>query len=230
MDPNILHNISYGMYIASSFRGGAMNGQIVNAVIQITSQPVTIAVSVNKQNLTREFIDASSRIGLSILGEDTPLAFIGKFGFHSGRQEDKFKGLRYQVLDSGCPVVLDYAIGYLELVVRRSCDCGTHMLYLGEMTESKVLKMGRPMTYEYYHQVKRGTTPESAPTFIKEEAMPKGAAALKRYRCVVCNYVYHPEIGDPDGGVQPGTPFEKIPDAWVCPVCGADKSRFVAEE
>ncbi|NLC71679.1 MAG: rubredoxin [Desulfuromonadaceae bacterium] len=49
---------------------------------------------------------------------------------------------------------------------------------------------------------------------------------MAKYRCVVCNYIYDPEIGDPDGGIAPGTAFEDIPDDWVCPLCGADKSNF----
>ena len=43
---------------------------------------------------------------------------------------------------------------------------------------------------------------------------------MKKYRCVVCEWVYDPAVGDPDGGIAPGTPFEEIPDDWSCPVCG----------
>ena len=49
---------------------------------------------------------------------------------------------------------------------------------------------------------------------------------MSKYRCTVCGYFYDPEIGDPDFGVAPGTPFEKLPDSWVCPVCGAPKEAF----
>ena len=49
---------------------------------------------------------------------------------------------------------------------------------------------------------------------------------MTRYRCTVCGYTYDPELGDPDGGIKPGTPFAEIPDDWVCPVCGAAKSEF----
>ena len=216
------------MYIVSSNKKDALNGQIANSVIQITSDPVTIAISINKNNLTHEYIKASSRFTVSILEEETPLNFIGKFGFRSGRKEDKFKDVKYKLLGSGCPAVLDHAIGYMEAKVINSFDCGTHTLFLGELTESEILKVGKPMTYDYYHQVKRGTTPASAPTFIKSEVMPKGGS-MQKYRCEVCNYIYDPAVGDPDGGIPAGTPFEKLPDNWVCPVCGADKSQFVAE-
>jgi rubredoxin len=54
-------------------------------------------------------------------------------------------------------------------------------------------------------------------------------SAMEKWVCVPCGYVYDPEIGDPDGGVAPGTSFEDIPDEWVCPVCGVDKSSFEPE-
>jgi rubredoxin len=53
---------------------------------------------------------------------------------------------------------------------------------------------------------------------------------MLRYRCIVCGYIYDPELGDPDGSIEPGVPFEKLPDNWLCPVCGADKSQFEKAE
>jgi rubredoxin len=50
--------------------------------------------------------------------------------------------------------------------------------------------------------------------------------AMNSYTCTVCGWVYDPKIGDPEGGIAPGTPFEKIPDNWTCPVCGAGKDQF----
>ena len=230
MDPNVLHNLSYGMYIVSSNKGDLLNAQIANTVFQITSEPVTIAISINNKNLTHEYIEASSRFGISILDEKTPLTFIGKFGFRSGRTEDKFKDTNFVKLSSGCPVVIDNTLCYIEAKVVKKLDCFTHTLFIGEMTESKMLKTGRPMTYDYYHREKRGTTPSSAPTFIKEKtSREKKEVRMQKYRCVVCNYIYDPAVGDPDSGVQPGTPFEKLPDNWLCPVCGADKSQFEKE-
>jgi rubredoxin len=52
---------------------------------------------------------------------------------------------------------------------------------------------------------------------------------MKKYVCVVCGYVYDPKKGDPDSEIEPGAAFEDIPDDWVCPVCGADKSQFEEE-
>jgi ferric-chelate reductase [NAD(P)H] len=172
MDPNALHNISYGMYVVSSNKLDKLNGQIANTVFQITSEPATLAISLNKGNLTHEHVEASRHFSVSILEEDTPLKFIGKFGFRSGRDFDKFKDTAYVKLESGCPAVTDYTVSYLEAKVVNSFDCGTHTLFLGKVLQSKMLKSSRPMTYDYYHQVKRGTTPKNAPTFIKGE-MPQ---------------------------------------------------------
>jgi rubredoxin len=49
---------------------------------------------------------------------------------------------------------------------------------------------------------------------------------MEKWRCDICGYVYEPETGDPDGGIEANTPFENIPDDWVCPVCGAAKDQF----
>ena len=229
MDPNVLHNIGYGMYVVSSCKADILNGQIANTVFQVTSSPATIAISINKQNLTHEFISASGSFSVSILEQETPLVFIGLFGFKSGRAENKFKDVKYKLLASGCPAVLDNCLGYLELKVVKQFDCSTHTVFLGEVVGSEMLKSGKAMTYNYYHQTKRGITPQSAPTFIKDEVLKPKENTMKKYRCTVCGYIYDPAIGDPDGGIAPGTPFEKIPADWVCPVCGVDKSKFEEE-
>lgn len=49
---------------------------------------------------------------------------------------------------------------------------------------------------------------------------------MSKYKCIVCGYVYDPDLGDPDADIEAGTDFEQIPDSWICPVCGADKSQF----
>lgn len=53
---------------------------------------------------------------------------------------------------------------------------------------------------------------------------------MDRWKCTVCGYVYDPAEGDPDSSVAPNTPFENLPDDWVCPVCGATKDAFEKEE
>ena len=61
------------------------------------------------------------------------------------------------------------------------------------------------------------------------EMKKRGAMKMQKYVCEVCGYVYDPAEGDPDHGIKPGTPFDQIPDDWVCPVCGVAKDQFSAE-
>ena len=53
---------------------------------------------------------------------------------------------------------------------------------------------------------------------------------MDKYKCKSCGYVYDPEVGDPMGGIAPGTPFEDLPDNWICPLCGVSKSEFAKLE
>ncbi|MFC1955671.1 rubredoxin [Chloroflexota bacterium] len=227
MNSKALYKLSYGLYIICSRKGNNFNGQISNTVFQITSEPPTIAVSINKDNLTHEFIKASRCFTVSVLCQDTPLSFIGRFGFKSGRDMNKFEGVNYKTGVTKAPVVTDNAVAYLEAKVTQEMDVGTHTVFIGELVDADVVSNEDCMTYAYYHQVKRGTTPKSAPSYIAEK---KEAPKMAKYRCIVCGYIYDPELGDPDGGIKPGTSFEDIPDDWVCPVCGAAKSEFEKEE
>ncbi len=52
---------------------------------------------------------------------------------------------------------------------------------------------------------------------------------MQKWKCKICGYIYDPEKGDPDGNISPNTPFDKLPDDWVCPVCGAPKDMFEKE-
>ena len=223
-----LHKLSYGLYVVTSKKGDKLNGQIANTVFQVTSEPPTIAVSINKNNLTWEYIKDSGAFAVSVLCVDTPLSFIGRFGFKSGRDTNKFEGINYKFGETGAPIVTDNAVSYLEARVTKEVDVGTHTVFIGEVVAGEVLSELKCMTYEYYHEVKRGTTPKTAPGYVAErkEEKPK----MAKYRCTICGWIYDPEVGDPDGNIAPGIPFEKLPDTWVCPVCGADKTAFEKED
>lgn len=231
MNPKALHKISYGMYVVSSKKDGQVNGQIANTVVQTTSEPAMIALCLNKKNLTHEFVQASKVVTVSVLSTETPMDFIGRFGFKSGRDGYKFDGVNIKVGVSGAPIVLDNAIAYFEAEVVDSVDAQTHTVFLAKILDAEILdEKAEPMTYAYYHLVKGGKSPKTAPTYIKEEPKveePKPApTAAAKWECTVCGYVYDPAVGDPDGGIRPGTAFEDIPDDWTCPVCGASKSEF----
>ena len=98
MNPKTLHKISYGLYVICSKNGEKINGQIANALFQVTSKPPTIAVSINKQNLTHDYIEKSNCFTVSILSEDASMNLIGNFGFKSGRNIDKFEKVKYKIL------------------------------------------------------------------------------------------------------------------------------------
>lgn len=217
--------ISYGLYVISSKKDDKFNGQIANTVFQTTSEPPTLAVCINKQNLTHQYIQESKVLNVSILSKETPMKFIGHFGFKSGRDLDKFKDVDYKIGVTGAPIVIENILGFLEIEVTDSLDVDTHTIFSGKVVDADIIKDGEPMTYAYYHEIKRGKAPKTAPTYIKEEK-PKEGKKMAKYECTVCGYIYDPEKGDPDSGIKPGVPFEGLPDDWVCPVCGAEKSEF----
>jgi flavin reductase (DIM6/NTAB) family NADH-FMN oxidoreductase RutF/rubredoxin len=210
--------------VVTSRKGGRFNGQIANTVFQVTSEPPTVAISINQKNLTWEFIKESKVFVASVLCQDTPLGFIGRFGFHSGRDIDKLEGVNYKLGQVGVPVVLDNVVAYLEARVTQEMDAGTHTIFLGEVVNTDVVTDEVSMTYDYYHQVRRGVTPRAAATYVEEKKEVR--TNMARYRCTVCGYIYDPQEGDPDSGVKPGTAFKDLPEEWACPVCGAAKSEF----
>ena len=222
MDSRVLHKIGYGVYIVTSKGSGGVNGQTANAVMQVTSQPPQIALGINKTNLTHDYIKESGEVAVSILAQDAPLNLIGRFGFKSGREVDKFDGADYRLCHNGCPVLLEHSVGYLEGKVGKEIDAGTHTVFIVEIVDSQSLREAEPMTYAYYHQVKRGTTPKTAPTYVEAKKPGK----KEKFKCTVCGYIYDPELGDPERGVSPGTMFSDLPEDWVCPVCGAPKGEF----
>jgi flavin reductase (DIM6/NTAB) family NADH-FMN oxidoreductase RutF/rubredoxin len=228
MNVKALYKLGYGVYVVTSRKGHQFNGQIANTVFQVTSEPLSVAVSINKNNLTWEFIKESRVFAASVLCQDTPLTFIGRFGFKSGRDTDKFEGINYKIGETGAPVVLDNAVSYLEARVKQEMDAGTHTIFLGDVVNADVISDEVCMTYDYYHQIKGGKTPKTAATYLEEkvEAKKEATTGMGKYKCKVCGYEYDPEKGDPDSGIKLGTPFEALPDDWVCPVCGAAKTEF----
>lgn len=241
MEPRALLTLSYGVNVVGSFKGEKLNAQISNAVMQVTGTPHQVAVAINKKELTHELIAESRVFTVTVLAEDAPLSFIGRFGFNSGRDMDKFEGIEFQLARSGAPYPIDHAVSMMAFEVVKEVDVGTHTLFIGEMTQARILKSDRPMSYAYYREELKGKTPPNAPTHQEEQAEPESqsdkpgaeeqressdATSDGKYQCNVCGYVYDPANGDPDRDIQAGTPFEDLPDDWVCPVCGMPKSEF----
>lgn len=218
-----LHRVGYGLYVVSSVQGNRVNGQIANALIQVCADPAAVAVCLNKHNLTHEYVASSRRFVASVLTEEAPLQFIGRFGFKSGRDVNKLEGVQTMVGVTGIPIVTEHAAAYLEVEVDRELDVWTHTLFVGRVVGAGILSDSAPMSYAYYHDIKRGVTPRSAPSYVEHH---KEESTMSKYKCTICGYIYDPALGDPDNGVAAGTSFEDLPADWTCPVCGAAKSEF----
>lgn len=232
VDLAALRTLTYGLYIAAGRAGERQSGAVVNTVVQVAGDPCQLSVSLNKTSLTHDLIRDGGSFTVTVLEQETPMTFIGVFGFRTGRDFDKFAKAGHETGVTGCPVVTDHALAVFEVRVRTAVDCGSHSTFIGDVVASRTLKQGLPLTYSYYHQVKGGKTGKGAPTYgldmtpcEKDERKPK----MKKYVCAVCGYVYDPALGDPDSGIAAGTPFEQIPADWVCPVCGASKDQFEPE-
>ncbi|MGB9824872.1 MAG: flavin reductase family protein [Candidatus Hydrothermia bacterium] len=179
MNIQALFKLNYGLYVVASTDSGKINGQIANTVFQVTSEPIKIAVAINKQNLTHEFIEKSGLFSISVLTEEATFKFIGQFGFKSGRNVNKFEGVNYRISHNGLPIILDYTCAYIECRVISTFDAGTHTIFLGEVLDADLLSDKKPMTYDYYHKEIKGKTPKTASTYIPEKEGKNGGTENK---------------------------------------------------
>jgi ferric-chelate reductase [NAD(P)H] len=169
LNREVFTQLSYGLYIVTSHLDGKLNGQIVNTVLQVTSEPPRVAVIINKDNLTHEYISRSMVFGASVLDTSTPMMFIGLFGFKSGRNVDKLSQVEFIEGATGAPLVTDHSLSVLEARVIEQVDVGTHTLFVGDVVSADVLRSGEPLTYAYYHTHLKGKSPKTAPTFNPEK-------------------------------------------------------------
>ena len=164
MDTKIFRDLSYGVYITTTLDGQRPTGCITNSVMQITSSPATLAVSVNHDNFTNGCIAKTGKFAVSILPENTDPVLIGAFGFQSGKDKDKFAGVDYELAE-GIPVV-KASMGYMVCKVISTMETSTHTVFLGEVIAAEVYERTAPaMTYAYYHAVLKGKSPKNAPTY-----------------------------------------------------------------
>lgn len=226
MNKSAFYKLSYGVYVVSTWDKGRATGCTANSAMQITSEPATIAVSINHDNYTNQCIQDTGKFAVSVLGEKADPGIIGTFGFQSGRDHNKFDQVR-QAVRGNMPVVAD-ACAYIVCDVIDKLETSTHTVFLGKVTDADVLGEDTPMTYAYYHNVIKGKSPKNAPTYIAEasgleKAAQAAEAAAKEgtdavYKCSVCGYAYNGE-----------TPFEELPETYTCPVCGRPKSVFAKQ-
>ena len=226
--------VSYGLYLVSAKFQDTKAGYVANTVFQVTSNPPKFGISCNKDNFSAGIIQKSGAFAFSVLGEQASTGLIGDFGYRSGREIDKFKGVNYFIGETGSPVVTDSCLAWFDCKIVETFDVGSHWLFIGEAISSEVIKSEiKPLTYNYYREVMKGFSPKNAPTYVEKAAI---AAALagneienELWQCQLCHFTYESEKGDPISGIAPGTKFEDLPDDWTCPICGADKTLFERE-
>ncbi len=166
MNKSAIYQLSYGVYVVSTWDNGRATGCTANSAMQITSDPATIAVSINHDNYTNKCIEESGRFAISILGENIDPSVIGTFGFRSGRDCNKFDSVT-PAIKGYMPVVAD-ACAYIVCEVIDKLETSTHTVFLGKVLDADVLKDDTPMTYAYYHNVIKGKSPKNAPTYDGE--------------------------------------------------------------
>jgi len=170
VDENALFKVQYGLYIVTAADGKKLNGQIATTVMQVTYDPVVkISVCLSKNTLTHEMIAKTKKLGVTVLEQATPMDFIGKFGFKSGREVEKFTDVKFEKGVTKVPLVLDHGLVIMEGEVEKSFDIGSHTIFVAELKSCRAIAKGPAMTYEYYYTVMRGRSPENAPTYIKKK-------------------------------------------------------------
>lgn len=173
MDTKAFRSLSYGMYIIASGDAQGRSGCLVNTFAQVTGNPPRATVAVNKENATADVIRRVESYTASVLGKSAPMPLIGRFGFRSSVDYDKFFETVYAVDSAGMPTVTDHAVACFEVRVTETIDVGSHWLFIGDVVDAHVLGSDdTPMTYAYYHQVKGGKTPPKASSYIAEDVRP----------------------------------------------------------
>ena len=210
MDKKVLRNLSYGVYVVTSKDEDRNIGCVANSIMQVTSTPAVIAVSINHDNYTNKVIKENNKFGVSILKETTDAKIIGTFGFKSSKNNDKFDGINFKEI-SEIPVLED-TCGYMICKVIDMIETSTHTVFLGEVIEADDYSNENAMTYKYYHENLKGSSPKNAPTYEETSISQVDKDSKKRkWKCSVCGYIHE---------------ADELPDDFKCPICGVGKENF----
>lgn len=220
MNPKILRTLSYGMYAIGVEGERYPSACIANTVVQITSSPLTVAVSINHDNYSNERIKATGKFSVSVLSEDTSGTVIGALGFSSGKDSDKLANINYKVLRENVPVLRENICCWFLCKVVNTVETMTHTIFIAEVKAGSDEFSGKPMTYDYYHNVIKGKSPKNAPTYQSDDVKHDSSPMLK-YVCPICRFVYKDS--------EQKVPFDQLPDDWRCPICGVEKKEFKIE-
>lgn len=200
MDNKALFKLSYGVFVLSSKSGDKVNACVTNTCIQAANDPVRIAISVLNTNLTCDYIKDSGVFSVSVLDKTCIFDTIKHFGMQSGRDVNKFEGVKLPIDLNGVPYLPWSTNSVLSAKVTESIDLGTHTLFIAEVEDMKVLSDNEPLTYADYH---KDLKPK--PQKIDEKKKIVG------WKCKICGFVYE---------------GEKLPEDFVCPLCGHSADDF----
>lgn len=209
LDLKAFDKMNSGVYLISSKSAEKAGGCVANTLTQVTVTPVQLVVALHKDNFTTHLIEESCVFTAVTLAQSAKMELIGAFGFSTSKEKDKFSAFQTKTDLNGVPYVCEQVVARTSCKVVKELDAGTHIVFLGEALESEIVDDVEPMSYAYYHTVKKGLTPPKASSYRP----PK---AVKGFRCKVCGYVYE---GD------------TLPDSYICPICkrGTDVFEPVTE-
>ena len=221
IDNKAIFNISYGLFVLVARQGDKDNACIINVAQQVTSDPLQIAICVNKTNLTHDMVLRTLKFNLCPLSEEATMNPFQHFGFQSGRTVDKFAECQQELrTENGLLYLPKYINSVISCVVTKSIDLGTHTMFIARVMEAHVLTDSPSITYAYYQQhIKPKPSAEFGTRSSEMAAASDGNSELrspnselqKRWVCEVCGYVYE---GD------------EMPDDFICPWCKHGKSDF----
>jgi len=217
MDENALFKLTHGLYVlGATDSNGRMVGSIVDAVMQVAHRPFILALSCMNNSYTKECIESSNKFSLSVLGKDIAPIIISNFGFCSSRTVNKWENVKYYIKD-GLPY-LQNNLADIKCKVIQKIVYESNTMFLAEVEDCNNNQDSIPLTYyDYRTYFKNDVLHALQNQQTKEKTMTedKKSEEAKKWVCTVCNYVY-------DGDV----PFEQLPEDYVCPLCGVDKTFF----
>ncbi len=199
MDNKALYSLSYGVFMVGSKSGEKKNGCITNTCIQVANSPTRVGLSVIKTNYTCDLIKEGGYFTVSILDNKVSFETLKHFGMQSGRDVNKLEGMSLPEDENGVPYLGWSACAMLSCKVVESHDLGSHVFFIAEVLDAKVLNENEPLTYDYYQ------------SNIKPKRPAVNDKKAVAWKCRICGYVYE---------------GEKLPADFVCPICGHDASDF----
>ena len=129
------------------------NGCIINTCVQVANDPTRIAISCQSENLTREMIERTGVFNVSVLTEDVPFETIRHFGMQTGREVNKLDAWAdAKRSHNGLLYLTENCNAMFSCKVIEKKNLGSHMMFIGEVTESKVLSKAPSCTYAHYHK------------------------------------------------------------------------------